>query len=80
MEKTTILYICGIYNIGFVLFHIAFWKLFKWKSDLRKTTVANRAIIQILNIRLIYVFLIFGIIYFFYQNQLSFHPSPLMFV
>ena len=70
MDKNLILTICGIYNLGFVLFHIAFWKLFKWKTDLRKTSVANKAIIQILNTRLIYVFMIFGIIYLFYQHQL----------
>ena len=70
MEKTTILLICGIYNLAFAVFHIFFWKIFNWKNDLRKTSVANRAIMQILNIRLIYVFLLFGFIYLFFPQAL----------
>jgi FtsH-binding integral membrane protein len=45
-------------------------KIFRWKEDLKENSIANRAIIQILNIRLIYVFLLMAFIYFFYTNQL----------
>jgi hypothetical protein len=66
----TLLIICGIYNLVFAIFHILFWKLFKWKEDLKGNSLANRAIIQILNIRLIYVFLLMGFIYIVYPEQL----------
>lgn len=52
-----IIYLCGIYALGFAVFHAFFWKLFDWKNDLKKITIANRAIIQIANLRLIYIFL-----------------------
>lgn len=70
MDKTILLYLCGIYNLAFALFHISFWKIFKWNVDLNKISIANRAIIQILNIRLIYVFLLMAFVYFFYPDQL----------
>jgi hypothetical protein len=70
MNKTLLLDLCGIYNLAFAIFHLFFWKLFKWKEDFRKNSVANRAVIQILNIRLIYIFLLMAFIYFVYPQQL----------
>jgi len=70
MDKTFLLYLCGAYNLVFAIFHISFWKIFKWKEDLKGNSVGNRAIMQILNIRLIYIFLLMAFIYFFYPDQL----------
>ncbi|MCX6236915.1 MAG: hypothetical protein NTY07_05035 [Bacteroidia bacterium] len=70
MNKTLLLDLCGIYNLAFAIFHLFFWKLFKWNHDLKRNSVGNRAIIQILNIRLIYIFLLMAFIYFFYPQQL----------
>ena len=70
MNRTILLDLCGIYNLAFAIFHLFFWKLFKWKEDFRKNSVGNRAIIQILNIRLIYIFLLMAFIYFVYPQQL----------
>ena len=70
MNKTLLLYICGFYNLSFAVFHIYFWKIFRWKEDLKRNSIANRAIIQILNIRLIYVFLLMAFIYLFFSEQL----------
>lgn len=70
MDKTTLLNICGFYNLAFAIFHISFWRIFKWNKDLKSISIGNRAIIQILNIRLIYIFLLMAFIYFFYSDQL----------
>jgi hypothetical protein len=64
------LYLCGGYNLAFAVFHIFFWKIFYWNEDLKRVSIANRAIIQILNLRLIYFFLLMAIIYFFYTDEL----------
>ena len=61
MSKTFLL-IGGLYNIGFVIFHMLFWKIFQWKEDLRSISYVNRAIMQVLNIRLTYVFVVFAYI------------------
>lgn len=54
---TVLLWLCAVHSLGFALFHVAFGKLFDWPRSLRSTTLANRAIIQILNLRLIWVLL-----------------------
>lgn len=46
----------GLHSLGFAAFHLTFWRLFGWKHELVRVSVANRAIMQILNLRLIYVF------------------------
>jgi hypothetical protein len=67
---TVILYSCGIYNLIFAIFHILFWKLFNWENELSKLNFANKAIMQILNLRIIYLFLMFSFIYLFYAHEL----------
>ncbi len=66
----TILFICGLYNIAFVLFHFGFWKLFQWNKELKKISFANKAIMQILNIQLCYYFIFTAIICFVFPTEL----------
>lgn len=55
--RAAVALLCGLHSLGFALFHLAFWKLFDWPQALRQTNPATRAVTQILNLRLIYVFL-----------------------
>lgn len=66
-----IIYCCGIYSLAFAIFHVLFWRLFDWKNDLRKVSVANKAIIQIANSRLIYFFLFTAFLCFVYTGELQ---------
>ena len=68
--STGIIYLCGIYSSGFVIFHIFFWKLFNWITDLNKLSVLNCGMVQILNVCLIYFFLFTAFICFFYAEDL----------
>jgi hypothetical protein len=54
----------------FAVFHAAFWKLFHWPSALIGLRKENQAIIQILNIRLIYIFLFTAFLCFFFTEDL----------
>ncbi len=65
-----LVYVCGIYSVGFAIFHMYFWKLFRWKRDLQSLSPANRAIIQIANLRLIYIFLFVAAICFLFPIEL----------
>ena len=49
----------GIYNLLFIVFHLLFWRLFDWNNDLRSLSFVNRAVMQVLNISLTIVFMIF---------------------
>ena len=67
--KNIVLTICGYYCIAFFIFHLSFWKLFRWKADLHRLMPINRAIIQVLNLRLSFVLLFVGIGLLFFQSD-----------
>ena len=78
-----LLYFCAGYNFCFAVFHGFFWKIFRWKADLRALTPINRAIMQVLNLRLIYVFAGFGVMAFLLAGRPvlgSFEKCLLLFI
>ncbi len=52
----------GVLWVICFVFHIFFWKLFDWKNDLKSVKNVNKGIIQVLNLCLMLVFLIFAYI------------------
>jgi len=60
----------GIFNLAFAIFHILFWKIFNWKTELKKLDFMNSAIMQVLNLCLTFCFLIFAYISFFHHKEL----------
>ena len=52
----------GIYTLAFAAFHLLFWWIFNWKRELRLLSALNRAILQVLNLCLAFVFFMFGYI------------------
>jgi hypothetical protein len=67
---TTWLFIGGIFNLGFVVFHLLFWRLFRWKQDLALLTPINRAVMQILNLCLTFMFVVMAYVSFFHATEL----------
>lgn len=65
-----LIFFCGIYSLGLAIFHIYFWKLFHWKSDLKKLRFENKGIMQILNIQLIFYFLFVAFVCFYFSENL----------
>ena len=70
MDHGMLLQIGGIYHLAFVVFHLFFWKLFRWKADLRSLTPINQAVMPILNLCLTFVFLGFAYLSLFYTEEL----------
>jgi hypothetical protein len=66
----TIILLCGIYNIGFAIFHISFWKIFQWDTELKKISFANSGIMQILNVQIIFYFLFVAVVCFVFPTEL----------
>jgi len=60
----------GVFNLGFVLFHIMFWRVFHWKEDLASLTHINRSVMQIMNLCLIFIFLVMAYVSFFQRPDL----------
>ncbi|MDR2036540.1 MAG: hypothetical protein LBQ60_01310 [Bacteroidales bacterium] len=66
----TIIFLGGLYNMAFAFFHSGFWKLWKWDSELNKLTIVNSGIMQILNIQIIYYFILTAVICFVFPTEL----------
>ena len=66
----TLIIIGGFLWLAFFVFHIFFWKLFDWKRDLENLTKTNKAIMQVLNLCLMFCFLIFAYISLFQTEEL----------
>lgn len=65
------LFAVGIYHLGFALFHLGFWKLFRWKEELARLGHVNRAIMQALNVCFTYLAFGFAVLAFAYPQSLG---------
>ncbi len=71
ISATVVVTIGGIFNLAFAVFHLFFWRLFDWKRDLASLSFANRQVMQILNLCLTFVFLIFVYVSLFHSAELA---------
>ena len=71
MPVQTILLLCALHSFGFALFHLGFWRLFGWPRTLEGTTRANRAILQIANLQLVWVFAAVGLLCLLHPAELA---------
>lgn len=71
MDSSTLLMIGGFYNLGFAIFHLFFWKIFRWKEDLASLTRVNHAIMQVLNLCLTFVFFMMAYVSIVFRTELS---------
>jgi len=65
-----LLFTGGIFNLGFGIFHLFFWKLFDWKNDLASLSFINRNVMQVLNLCLAFVFFVFAYISVFHSSEM----------
>jgi hypothetical protein len=60
----------GYYTIGLIVFHLLFWRIFHWEQELKQVSFLNRAIMQVLNISLIFAFILFSYISLAHTSEL----------
>ena len=65
-----LLIVGGIYNFGFGVFHLLFWKIFRWNTTLGKLDHVNRSIMQVLNLCLTFCLLFFAYVSLFHSPEL----------
>jgi hypothetical protein len=51
------LYAAAGYNVALALFHLGFWRMFRWKEELAKLHPVNRGVMQVMNLMLTFLFL-----------------------
>ena len=64
----------GLLDLGFALFHAAFWRLFGWPERLEASGRLNTAITQTLNAMLGFVFLVYGAVLIRQSGQAGVPP------
>ena len=60
----------GVHSIALIAFHSTFWKLLKWGVELPKLAYPNGAVMQTLNLCLMFFFGIMAYLAFFRREEL----------
>lgn len=68
--SAVIVQVLGGITLAFAVFHVLFWRIFDWRSDLESLSFVNRAIMKTLNVVLIYLLLVFGALSFLATDML----------
>jgi len=71
MQSQTWLYAAAGYNMALALFHLAFWRIFRWGEELPKLHAVNRGVMQVMNIMLILVLLFFAALQLLLAGEVS---------
>ena len=71
MNPERLIQIGGAFHLLLALIHIAFWKFLRWKTELPKVSRVNRAVMQVLNIQLTYVFFVVAALSFFFAAEMT---------
>lgn len=50
----------GLFDVGIGLFHLGFWRLFRWREQLPRLSALNAAVMQALNVSLTLLAFILG--------------------
>jgi hypothetical protein len=58
MKPQLWIYAAAGYNVALAAFHLGFWRLFRWREELPKLHPVNRGVLPVLNIMLIFIFLL----------------------
>lgn len=70
MSLEALLTFGGFFHIAYMVFHLLFWKLFRWKEQLAKLHPINQGAMQAMNIVLIAIFMLFALVSLFFQDEL----------
>jgi hypothetical protein len=52
MKPQAWIYAAAGYDVALALFHLGFWRMFRWKEELPKLHPVNRGVMQVLNLML----------------------------
>ncbi|MGQ0834805.1 MAG: hypothetical protein ACT4O5_07770 [Gammaproteobacteria bacterium] len=61
----------GSFNLAFAIFHLFFWRLFNWQQELARLGMANRGIMQVLNLCMTYVFAVTAAVFLLFPGEIA---------
>lgn len=59
------------FNIGFAVFHLAFWRLFGWRALRGQVSRVNAGILEVLNIQMVLLFAGFGLVMLRHAGEMA---------
>ncbi len=65
-----VIWAVGMFHVAFGLFHLGFWRIFQWNKSLACLDTVNRAIMQILNLCLTFIFFLIAYACFVHTDDL----------
>ena len=60
----------GYASIGWLIFHLLFWQIFDWRAELKRLSRLNSGVMQVLNLCLSFIFLLFAFLSLWHTNEL----------
>jgi len=66
-----LLVLCAVFNLALGLFHLCFWRLFRWKQELPRLSFLNRQIMQVLNLCLTFLFFVMAWVSAFHGPEMT---------
>ena len=60
----------GYASIGWLIFHLLFWQIFDWRAELKRLSRLNSGVMQVLNLCLSFIFLLFAFVSLWHTNEL----------
>ncbi|MBL8204557.1 MAG: hypothetical protein JNM09_10035 [Blastocatellia bacterium] len=67
---TLLVKIGGYASIGWLIFHLLFWRLFDWRAELKRLSYLNSGVMQVLNLCLSFIFLLFAFVSLWHTQEL----------
>jgi hypothetical protein len=74
MKSQVWIYAAAGYDVALAVFHLGFWRMFRWQEELAKLHPANRGIVQVLNLMLTYLFLMLAAVLVLNAAELTASP------
>jgi len=71
MNSTGWLFAAAGYNLALTVFHLGFWRIFRWREELPKLHLVNRGVMQVMNCMLIFVFLSMAVLQVVYAAEFT---------
>jgi hypothetical protein len=71
MKSSLWIHAAAGYDVALALFHVAFWRIFRWKEELPKLHRVNRGAMQMMNLMLIVAFLTAAALLLFLPGEVT---------
>lgn len=74
MKTQVWVYAAAGYNVALAVFHLGFWRMFRWSEELPKLHPVNRGVVQVMNLMLMAFLLLMAAVQVLNATELTATP------